>query len=62
MSQPHFEGSVRLPFALPKMRLGSPQGLLKIQSSIAGVKTLCIKMFFILLERSPSVDVQNGLT
>ncbi len=30
LSQPHFEGSVRSPFTLPKMGLGSPLGLPKI--------------------------------
>jgi hypothetical protein len=61
MSQPHFEGSVRSPLTLPKMGLGSPPGLSKTQSSIAGVKTPCIDVFFIPLERSQSVDVRNGL-
>ncbi len=51
LSQPHFEGSVRSPLTLPKMGLGSPLGLLKTQSTIAGVKTLCIDVFFILLKR-----------
>jgi len=50
LSQPHFEGSVRSPLTLPKMGLGSPPGLPKNQ--IAGVKTPCIKVLFILLERS----------
>jgi hypothetical protein len=57
MSQPHFEGSVRSPFTLPKMGLESPTGLLKTQSANAGVKTPCIEVFFISLERSQSVDV-----
>jgi hypothetical protein len=73
MSQPHFEGSVRLPLTFPKMGLESPPGLEspsglesppglpKIQSSIAGVKTPRLEVFFIPLERSRSVDVQNGL-
>jgi hypothetical protein len=52
MSQPHFEGSVRSPLTLSKMGLGSPLGLLKTQSAIAGVKTPCIEVFFIPLERS----------
>jgi hypothetical protein len=43
------------------MGFGSPPGLSKIQSMIAGVKTPRIETFFILLERSWSVDVQNGL-
>ncbi len=61
LSQPHFEGVVRSPLTLPKMGLGSPPGLLKIHSAIAGVKTPHIEAFFISLERSWSVDVQNGL-
>ncbi len=52
MLQPHFEGSVRSPFTLLKMGLESPQGLPKTQSSIAGVKTPCLEVFFIPLERS----------
>jgi len=52
VSQPHFEGSVRLPFTLPKMGLGSPPGLPKLQSSIAGAKTPRIGVFFIPLKRS----------
>jgi len=52
MSQPHFEGSVRSPLALPKMGLGNPLGFPKIQSVILGVKTPRIEMFFIPLERS----------
>jgi hypothetical protein len=58
--QPHFEGSVRSPFTFPKMGLGSLLGLSKTQSAISGVKTPCIEVFFILLKRSWSVDVQNG--
>jgi len=50
--QPHFEGIVRSSLTLPKMGLGSPSGLPKIQSVIEGVKTLCIEEFFIPLERS----------
>jgi len=46
---------------LPKWGFGSPSGLLKIQSSIAGVKTPCIKVFIISLERYQNVDVENGL-
>jgi hypothetical protein len=47
---------------LPKWGLGSPPGLPKTQSSIVGAKTPCPKVLFILLERSSSVDVENGLT
>jgi hypothetical protein len=43
------------------MGLESPPGLLKTQSSIAGVKTPRLEVFFIPLERSWSVDVQNSL-
>jgi len=52
MSQPHFEGVMRLPLTLSKMGLGSPPGLPKTQSVIARVKTPCIEALFILLERS----------
>jgi hypothetical protein len=61
MSQPHFGLSVRMKLTLPKVRTWSPLGLPKIQSSSSGVKTIRIWMFFIPLERSWSVDVQNGL-
>ncbi len=46
----------------PKLGLGSPPGLPKLQSLIVGVKTPCIEMFFILLESYRSVDVENGFT
>jgi hypothetical protein len=52
VSQPHFEGSVRSPLTLSKMGLDSPLGLPKTQSSIAGVKTPRLEVFFIPLERS----------
>jgi hypothetical protein len=52
MSQPHFEGNVKLPLTLPKMGRGSPPGLSKTQSAIEGVKTPCIEAFFIPLEIS----------
>jgi hypothetical protein len=61
MSQPHFEGRVRSPLTLLKMRVWSPPGLPKTQKMIIGVKTPRIEMFIIPLERSQSVDVQNGL-
>ncbi len=51
LSQPHFEGSVRSPLTLPKMGLESPPKLPKTQSSIAGVKTPRLEVFFILLEK-----------
>jgi hypothetical protein len=61
LSQPHCEGSVRSPLTLPKMGFGSPPGLPKIQNAIARVKTPCIEVLFIPLERSWSLDVRNGL-
>jgi hypothetical protein len=61
MSQPHFGLSVRVKPTLPKMGSWSPPGLPKAQSSIAGVKSPCIWVLLVSLERSWSVDVQNGL-
>jgi hypothetical protein len=52
LSQPHFEASVRMKLALPKVGTWSPPGLLRLQSSIAGVKTHYLELFFIFLERS----------
>jgi hypothetical protein len=52
MSQPHFEASVRMRLALPKVGTWSPPGLPKLQSSIVEVKTPCLEVFFIKLERS----------
>jgi hypothetical protein len=46
---------------LLNLGLGSPSGLPKFQSSIIGVKTPRIGVFFISLERYWSVDVENGL-
>jgi hypothetical protein len=44
------------------MKLTLPKlGLPKFQSSITGVKTPCIQVFFISLESYQSVDVENGL-
>ncbi len=48
-------------FTLPKWGLGSPPGLPKLQSSIAGVKTPCLEAFLISLESYQNVDVENGL-
>ncbi len=61
VSQPHFGISVRMKLTLPKVGSWSPLGLPKTQSSIIIVKTPCIEVFFMSLERSWSVDVQNGL-
>jgi len=52
MSQPHFEASVRMRLTLPTMETWSPPGLPKLHSSIARVKTPCLEVFFIPLERS----------
>jgi len=52
LSQPHFEASVRMRLALPKVGTWSPPKLPKLQSSIAGVKTPCLEVLFIPLERS----------
>jgi hypothetical protein len=54
-------GSVKMKLTLPKLGLGSPLGLPKLHSSIIGVKTLRIGVFFISLENYRSVDVENGL-
>jgi hypothetical protein len=48
-------------FTLPKWGLGSPLGLLKLQSSISGVKTPRTEAFLTSLEIYQSVDVENGL-
>jgi hypothetical protein len=52
MSQPHFEASVRMKLALPKVGTWSPPGLSKFQNLIVEVKTLHLEAFFIPLERS----------
>jgi len=52
MSHPHFEASVRMKLALPKVRTWSPLGLPKIQSSIEGVRKPLLEVFFKPLERS----------
>jgi hypothetical protein len=46
---------------LLKWGLGSPPRLPKTQNSIAGVKKPFLEVFFISLERSCNVDVENGL-
>jgi hypothetical protein len=60
MSQPHFEASVRMKLTFPKVGTWNPLVLSKTPSLIAGVKTPCIEVFFMLLKRSWSVNVQNG--
>jgi hypothetical protein len=59
VSQPHFRISVRP--TLPKMGSWSLPGLSKTQSSTLGVKSPHIRLFFMSLKRSWSVDVQDGL-
>ncbi len=61
MSQPHFEASVRMRLTFPKMGTWNPPGLLQLQNSITEVKTPCLEVFFISLERPWSLDVENGL-
>jgi hypothetical protein len=61
MSQPHFGASVRMRLTFPKVGTWSPPGLLQFQSSTAEGNTPRLEVFFILLERSWSVDVENGL-
>jgi hypothetical protein len=51
VSQPHFEASVKTKLALPKVGTWSPPGLLKLQSSIARVKTPRLEFFFNILEK-----------
>jgi hypothetical protein len=53
--------NVRMKLTFPKLGLGSPPGLPKLQNSIAGVKTPLIEVFFISLESYRSVDVENDL-
>jgi hypothetical protein len=50
MSQPHFEASVRMRLAFPKMGTWSPPGFSKTQSLIAGVKTPRLEVFFMSFE------------
>jgi hypothetical protein len=52
MSQPHFEASMKMRLALPKVKTWSPPELPQLQSSIVDVKTLCLDVFFIPLEKS----------
>jgi hypothetical protein len=59
--QPYFEKGVRMRLTLPKWELGSPLGLPKFQSLIAGVKTPRIVALLISLESYKNLDVGNGL-
>jgi hypothetical protein len=49
--QPHFCKSVRMTLTLPKWGFRSPPGLLKFQSSIAGVKTPRLEASFMSLQK-----------
>jgi len=51
LSEPQFEASVRMRLALPKVGTWSPLRFPQFQSSIAEVKTHCLEVFFIPLER-----------
>jgi len=51
VSQPHFEASVRMRLALPKVGTWSPLGLLQLHSSITKVKTPLLEVFVIPLKR-----------
>jgi hypothetical protein len=62
VSQPHFWKSVRMTLTLPKWGLKSLPGFLKLQSSIAGVKTPRLEAFFISLEIYQSLNFENGFT
>jgi hypothetical protein len=53
--------SVRMHLTLPKVGKWSPPWLPKTQKTIWGVKSPCLYAFFISMERSWSVDAQNGL-
>jgi hypothetical protein len=61
VATPLSEASVRMRLTLPKVGTWSLLGLPQLQSSIAEVKTPRIEVFFIPLERSQSVNVENGL-
>ncbi len=45
----------------PEMGIESPPGLLKLQSSIARVKTPRLEALFISFQSYQSVDIKNGL-
>jgi hypothetical protein len=46
---------------LEKLEVWSPPGLLNVQSSTTRIKTPRIGVFFVSLERSWNVDIENGL-
>jgi hypothetical protein len=58
------EWTLTLPSELPcweLVRVGVPKGLSKLQRAFWGVKTPWLVALFISMERSWSVDVQNGI-
>jgi hypothetical protein len=62
MSQPHFGAKCENAPHIPKSGKWSLTGLPNIQKTIWEVKSPCLGAFFILMESSWNVDVQNGLT
>ncbi len=61
LSQPHFGWSGRMKLPFPKLEIWSPSGLPNVYSSTAKAKTPRIGVFLMSLERSWSVDIENGL-
>jgi hypothetical protein len=61
VSQPYFGQVWGETQHLEKVRIWSPPGLPNVQSSTARPKTPRIEVFLVSLERSWSVDIENGL-
>ncbi len=61
MSQPHFGQVWGWSPTLPKLGIWSPPRLPNVQSSTARPKIPRIEVFLVSLERSWSVDIENGL-
>jgi hypothetical protein len=61
LSQPHFGQVWGWSPTLPKLGIWSPPELLNVQSSTKRPKTPRIEVFLMSLERSWSVDIENGL-
>jgi hypothetical protein len=61
LSQPHFGQVWGWSPTLPKLGIWSPPGLPNVQSSTERPKTPRIEVFLVSLERSWSVDIENGL-
>jgi hypothetical protein len=62
MSQPHFGQVWGWSPTLPKLGTWSPSRLPNVQSSTARPKTPRIEVSLVSLERSWSLDIENGLT